>query len=113
MNNIIDVVTMESYPEAVSIDIDNIMHYYPKKEEFRRGEQKFTTYSCIDLKRPINNQFEILHCVISYGTLTAYIKSKRAKYLTREEARWYFYTFLILFPFINVLVKIILDLIWK
>lgn len=113
MKNFIDVVTLESYPDAISVDIENIANFYPKKEVFTVGTENFTTYSCIDLKVPVWTHFKTLHCILPYSVLSSYISQTQSKYLTRSEAKWYFYFFLISFPFINVMVKIFVDIVWS
>lgn len=113
MKNFIDIVTLESYPNAMSVDVENIANYYKQEDKCKIGNDIFSTYSCIDLKVPAGGRFETLHCLLPYTVLNSYIIKCQSKYLTRSEAKWYFYFFLISFPFINSLVKIILDLIWR
>lgn len=113
MKNFIDVQTFETYPDKVSIKIENIENLYPCSQNIRLKGKYYVSKSCIDLKKPLYGAYSTLHCLESYEDCKTSIEQSRDEFLTRKEARWYFYTFLILFPIINVIVKILVDLVWN
>lgn len=112
MKNFIEAVTLETYPDKVCISIDNIDNIYPAERQIR-SPKRINSHTCIDLKKPLYGTYNTLHCLGYYGNYKFEIEQARYGYLTRKEAKWYFYIFLILFPFINVMVRILVDIAWQ
>lgn len=112
MKNFIETETIEMYPDKACICVDNIANIYPAERQVRTPK-RINTHTCIDLKKPLYGTYDTLHCLGYYGNYKLQIEQAKDGYLTKKEGRLYFYFFLILFPFINVMVKIFVDIAWS